>query len=276
MKIIVTHDVDHLYVSEHLSDLIIPKFIVRALIELFTHHISFRTFCVRMKCLLKNRWHRIPELIKFDKAHGVPSTYYWGMSKGMGLCYSQTKASALIQLIKENGLANGVHGIEAADHRLMKEEYDRFYKITGDQEFGIRMHYLNVREGTLEGLSDAGYQYDSSVYGLQEPFLVGQMWEMPLSLMESYLFEGGKRWQTKNLEQAKNETIEKLNVAGNSGLSYFVILFHDRYYDESFPEWKGWYEWLCEYVISQGYNLISMEDAVRELKDGHANRSRSS
>jgi hypothetical protein len=48
MKIIISHDIDHITVFEHKKDLIIPKFIIRSFIELGLGYISFSELGVKI------------------------------------------------------------------------------------------------------------------------------------------------------------------------------------------------------------------------------------
>ena len=49
MKVIISHDVDHITVSEHKRDLVIPKFLVRNIIELTIGTITSKEFFLRLQ-----------------------------------------------------------------------------------------------------------------------------------------------------------------------------------------------------------------------------------
>ena len=66
MKAIISHDIDHLSLWEHTNDLILPKFFVRAKIELFSGKISIPEYFLRMSDFFKNKWQNIDELIEFN------------------------------------------------------------------------------------------------------------------------------------------------------------------------------------------------------------------
>ena len=77
MKAIVSHDIDHLTVTEHLlKDTIVPKFIIRSGIELAKGKITLQEFFYRHVDLVKNKWQNIDELIAVNKAHQVPSSVF--------------------------------------------------------------------------------------------------------------------------------------------------------------------------------------------------------
>ncbi|HRH64142.1 MAG TPA: hypothetical protein PLI68_12530, partial [Bacteroidia bacterium] len=83
MKAIISHDIDHISVSEHLlKDTIIPKFLIRNLIELGTGKIGLAEFGLRHLDLVKNKWQNIEELIAFNKQHGIPSSFFIGVQNG--------------------------------------------------------------------------------------------------------------------------------------------------------------------------------------------------
>jgi len=66
MKIIISHDVDHLSVWEHKTDLIIPKILIRNTIEFVKGYITTNEFVNRFKDILQNKWQRIDELMEFN------------------------------------------------------------------------------------------------------------------------------------------------------------------------------------------------------------------
>jgi len=266
MKIIVSHDVDHLYVSEHYADMVVPKFIVRAFIELFSGTISVKTFFKRIFKLFMNRWHRIPEIVTFNNKNNIPATFFFGMAKGKGMMYSNKSVQPWIKYVLDNGIDAGVHGIAYCEEQLIKKENERFFALSDKKEFGIRIHYLRQKPDTLLNLEKSGYVFDSSDYALKNPYKIGSMWEFPLSLMEGYLFENGKPWQTQSIEQVKKKTIEIFEEAKNKNLQYFSILFHDRYFDSSFKDWKNWYIWLIWFLKEQKCIFISYQDAIKELE----------
>jgi len=267
MKVIISHDVDHLTVSEHLSDLIIPKFWIRSSIELSLGHISLKEFLIRLKEFLKNRWNHIEELIEFDKEHNIPSTFFFGMDRGMGLSYSLELAREYIQLVLNNGFDAGVHGIEFENFEKMKQEFEIFKNLSRLESFGIRMHYLRMNSKTLEKLGKIGYIFDSSLYSKKNPFKIekGNMWEFPLHIMDGYVILGKKKWQSLKLRKAVDITKRKIEDCYKSGIKYLTILFHDRYFSEGFRTWKEWYVQTVEFLKSSGFKFISYRQALEEL-----------
>ena len=67
MKAIVSHDIDHLTLTEHyLKDLIVPKHFVRSYIEFFSGKISIFEMFHRYGDIFKNQWQHIEALHEFN------------------------------------------------------------------------------------------------------------------------------------------------------------------------------------------------------------------
>jgi len=268
MKVIISHDVDHLTVCEHKKDLIVPKFLIRSLIELLLRKISFKEYFLRFSDIIKNKWNNILELAEFDKLNNIPSTFFFAMNNGLGISYSIKQTEFFIKYLKENKFDCGVHGIEFNDPNKIFTEYDNFKRISNIENFGIRMHYLRIGKNTLEHLSKIGYLFDSSVFEDKNPYKINYIWEFPLHIMDGYVIEGkGKKWQSNNLEKSKDITIKIIDNLIKKDNKYLTILFHDRYFSDSFLTWKKWYIWLVEYLKSNNFEFISYKDAIKEMEN---------
>ena len=267
MKIIVSHDVDHITASEHFKSAMLPKFIVRSKIELLAGKISFKEFMLRFKAVYQNKWNNISELIDYNQKHDIPATFFLGVNNGVGLNYSIELADKWIKEIVKRGVSCGVHGIAYDNFDDVKKEYDLFKSISGLDEFGIRMHYLRNDEHTFMNLANAGYIFDTTDYGIKKHYKIADMHEFPLHIMETYEMEAGKKWQSATTEQAVKSTIEKINDAQAKGIEYLTILFHDRYFDDSFLSWQNWYRNITEYCKSEGYEFIDYKSAVVEIQN---------
>jgi len=265
MKIIISHDVDHITASEHFKSALMPKFIVKSNIEFVLGKISFREFTNRFSSIINNKWNNISELIDFDQKNNIPSTFFVGVNNGLGLNYSLELANKWISEIIGRGVSCGVHGIAYKSFEDIKKEYDTFKSISGLESFGVRTHYLRTNGNTLEHFAKAGYVFDSSDYGLNKHYRVDGLHEFPLHVMETYEMEAGKKWQSVSTEQAIESTIDKMKTAEKNGVEYFTLLFHDRYFDDSFVSWQNWYKNITQYCVSQGYEFIDFNTAVREI-----------
>jgi peptidoglycan/xylan/chitin deacetylase (PgdA/CDA1 family) len=267
VKIIISHDVDHLYSTDHWKhDLIIPKLWIRSFLHLCQRKISVKIFLRRIKYGFEKEWNHTREVLELDKKYGIPSTFFVGMSRGLGMSYSMKSAEKLIHHVKEQGFDVGVHGVAYADFEKMRKEYRRFKTIVGDYPFGIRMHYVRRDENTYHKLDKLGYIFDSTEFDkggrLKGPYKIDDMWEIPLHIMDGYVLEVG------DSEAGKKNTVRLMKKAEKQGLPFCTILFHDYYYNAGcYPQEKQWYDWLLQYIEKQGYEYISFKDAIKELED---------
>ncbi|MCK4360751.1 MAG: hypothetical protein KAV70_03320 [Bacteroidales bacterium] len=266
MKIIISHDIDHISVSEHFRDFIIPKFIIRSKIEFLTGKISLKQYFLRLKHLLQNKWQNIDELMEFNLQNNIPATFFIGVNKGLRLNYSLKLSEKWIKKILEKGFDCGVHGIAYQNQADIDMEYKTFSEISGLDKFGIRMHYLRMDTNTLEFLSKANYIFDSSIYSMDFPYKTGNIWEFPLNIMDGFEIEAGKKWQSKNLSQAKESTLKKIELAEKKKLEYLTILFHDRYFNNSFKTWMDWYCWLVDWLKQNNFKFINYRTAIDKLR----------
>ena len=268
MKIIISHDVDHLYATDHVfKDLILEKLWVRSFLHLYRGKISLKTFLYRLTILFHNRMHRVDELMQFDRQHHIPSVFFFGMQNGLGMSYSQETALPVIKRVLENGFDAGVHGIDYLCAENIKREHDDFAKHSGMTAFGIRNHYVRFDADTFEKMSQAGYLFDSTWFNKKElelrtPYKVGNMWEFPLCIMDSYVCNTGKT--EVDLERTKDAILQ----AEKKGIPYLTILFHDDQYNEKYdPDMKNWYEKTIEFCENKGFPFISYRDAIKELEN---------
>ncbi len=266
MKIIISHDVDHITALEHKKDLIIPKQIIRSLIELGSGYISASETKGRLQSIIQNKLQNLKELLNFDKEFGIPSTFFVAVANGKGLSYSLENAEFWIKTITTEGFDVGVHGIAFDGYDRIKHEFDTFKQIAGLSQFGIRMHYLRRTPKTLNLLSDAGYVYDSTINELRNPYKIDAMWEIPLHLMDVHIFARNARWQNQDLEQAIGATKKRLEKAYDDGVKFFTILFHDNVFNDGFRTRKNWYIWLVNYLRDNELKFINYRQAMEELE----------
>ncbi|MDP8205249.1 MAG: hypothetical protein P9L92_01190 [Candidatus Electryonea clarkiae] len=263
-KAIVSHDVDHLTIWEHYKDLIVPKYMARNCIQLFSGSISLSEWTDLMGDILSNEWNNIEEVMKFDKEHGVPSTFFIGVSNGLGLSYSLASARKWVNRILANGFDVGVHGIAFDDLATIQKEFQTFKSISGLQSFGIRMHYLRMNSNTLEYLDQTGYLFDSTIDELSYHRKLKNMYVFPLHIMDcNILYKGIAK--SVCFSDAWNNTKAMINQIIDMDIAYLTINFHDRYFRRSHMEWKEWYIQLIEYLIDNGVKFMNYRDAIFEL-----------
>ena len=267
MKVIISHDIDHMTVWEHSKDLIIPKYIARNHIELVKGKISLKEYFSRWVDLFRNKWQNIQEIIDFNKSEDIKTNFFVGVNNGVGLNYSIKHVEEWVPKIIEQGFEVGVHGIDYDSFEKMKTEHDRFAKISNQENFGIRMHYLRKNDDTFFYMEQIGYSYDCSQIGFKNPYKIGKMWEFPLQIMEGWAFHQGKRYQTVNLSEAKKLTLIEIEKAKELNLQYLNVLFHDRYFCNNFSSWKNWYKWIIRHLKSEGFEFVTYGEALRDLNN---------
>ena len=267
MKIILSHDVDHLKIREHLTkDLIVPKFYVRSLLELSKGMIGLNELFLRFEDFYKNKWNSIEEIIQLHNSLNIKSSFFVGVANGRGLSYDHSNAAFWINFIKEKNFEVGVHGIAFEKQNEMQYEFDLFKKYFGEGDFGMRMHYLKMTPNTLDYTQKCGYAYDATLYDYSNPYHKNSLLIFPLQIMDVWVMSGNKRWQCRNFEQAKEYTLKEIEKAHQSNLNYLSILFHDVYYRNSFNTWKRWYDWLLQFLIDQKYEFIDYRSAKKEVE----------
>lgn len=266
-KIIISHDVDHLFPREHYTrDAIYPKLWVKSVLKMANRSISPKVCSSRIASTFEERRHRIPEVMEFDKSNGIRSTFFFGMNQGLGMSYKPEECEEIVRTVIDNGFDVGVHGICYDDPDGIIEERRRFESMFGMSDFGIRMHYVRYAEKTFERLAKAGYLFDTTQFGKEaidftEPYKIEKMWEFPLYVMDGYIVFDGK------LQEGIEATKEALNEAEKRQLPYFTILFHDYLFNERcFPDQANWYKQVVSYLEQQGYCFASYKEAVRELE----------
>lgn len=265
MKIIVSHDVDHLSVFEHYKDLIVPKFILRSILEVFSGSIGPGELLRRSFEVVSNRWNNVEDLAKFDSENEIPSTFFFGMANGLGLSYSIAQASNAIRVVQRNNLDVGVHGIAYSSIASMRAEHAAFANISGRHEFGLRMHYLRCDEATLRYAEELGYTFDSTTTDMRSPYRIGKMWEFPLHMMDGAIMYNNRPWVRDGLEVIMERTLERISEARRQGVTHFTLLFHQIYFSDAFSNWKEWYIRTLRLLKEEGHEFISFKEAAYEL-----------
>lgn len=272
MKVIISHDVDHLSAREHARDLIVPKFVARFGIEWLLGYAKWREVGLAAKALWTDHWQHIEEVMDFDEGHSVPSTFFVAVENGRKLCYALTDAKEWITRIRNRGFDVGVHGIEYKSLDKLHAELSRFREIAGQDSVGVRFHNIGFSPSSVQ-LSDSdvlnlkrvGYSFSSTTFDDAGPWASDAFWEFPIHLMDGHVFRVGRPWKNRTLEQMKESTVGRLRDAAARGVSYFSLLFHDGYFCDYFRDCKEWYMWLVEFVRAAGYQLCSYRHALDEL-----------
>jgi len=268
MKAIISHDIDHLTLSEHyLKDLIVPKYFMRSFIELFNGKISLTELFYRYADVFKNQWQHLEELHAFNIKNNVASTYFIGVDQGIGLSYTKEQSIFWIHKLMQMGCQVGVHGIAFETFEKINKEYLLFKNISGQTSFGTRMHYIKTNESTFANMAKSGYVFDSSEMSFNKPYKIGDMWEFPFQIMDGYIIQKPKQWQSKNFMQCCDETKRIIDKSFQLDLPFLGIDFHDRYFSKSHQTWMDWYMWLIEFLKTQDIEIVDFKQAIVELEN---------
>ena len=278
MRVIISHDVDHIRPWEHRTDLIVPKYIARFGIEWFLGYTRWREVKLAVQSLWTGSWQHIEELMDFDEAHGVPSTFFVAVANGRKLCYALTDAKEWIARIRNRGFDVGLHGIEFKSAEMVREELTLFREIATPDILGVRMHDIGttgrdvqLSRSDILMLKDVGYSYSTTTFSEDGPWSSADFWEFPVHLMDGHVFEFGRPWKSRTLDQGKTATVRLLEAASERGVSFFSLLFHDGHFCDYHRDYRDWYVWVIDYLKDMGYPLCSYRDALREL--GHSTLS---
>ncbi len=266
MKAIVSHDVDHLTAWEHVRDGALLRFLARSTMQAATRGIPARVAAGRLSEIARNRWHNLDELAEFDRHMDIPSTFFFGMARGLGMSYGAAAARPWIRRLKDAGFDVGVHGIAYDDAPGIGAEAAAFREASGIASFGIRMHYLRHAPETPRLLEAAGYLFDSTREALGAPCVHGRMVEFPVAVMDARIMYPSGGLNPVPLDEAKAATLRIVARAEAAALPYLTVLFHDRYFSDRFPEWRAWYVWLVDHLRERGIRFAGFRQAVAEVR----------
>jgi peptidoglycan/xylan/chitin deacetylase (PgdA/CDA1 family) len=267
LKIIISHDIDHIRVSEHFfRDTIVPKFIVRSHLEWLNRKISLQELLLRFKEVLFNRWEHVRELNAFNKQYQIPATFFIATAKGTGLNYSNMDAKLIGQFILEEKVDLGIHGIAHDTFEKINNEHSKFCELFGSRPKGNRMHYLKNSPQTFDHFRSAGIQYDSTLFEFINPYWMQGFWEFPIQLMDGWVIECRSSWQKNDIKKALDDSKRAVDKALKANLNYFTIDFHDRYFSPAFQTWMDWYTELIHYLHSNKFQFTTFENAIQSLE----------
>ena len=172
--------------------------------------------------------------------------------------YDVAKYPDLLNSLEEGGWEAGVHGIDAwHDVQAARTEHDRLAKVTGQDEIGVRMHWLYFQSpDSFKALEEGGFHYDAT-FGFNEvvgfragtlqpyhPLNCQTLWELPLHIQDGALM--GEEYFDLNREDAFNMAKPILDFAKRFG-GAVSLLWHNQ----SFTAPRFWGE-VYERLIAQG------------------------
>jgi hypothetical protein len=265
MKVIVSHDIDHITAWEHSCDLFIPKFLIRSSIDFFLRKISLSELAARISNIMNNKLNNIKEIMNYDKNHKIHSTFFIGVKQGRSMNYSLNNVEIWVKTLLKNGFDIGLHGIAYDNKKDIREEFKLFKKLSGLEKFGVRIHYLLQSKNTFVMLNDAGYLFDATMHGLQNPYLLEDMWMFPIQIMDVWIMQTSHFFRKVKLSKIQQDTITIIEQAEKLDMKYLSILFHDCYFNEAFRQYKEWYIWIIKYLQKKGIEFINYQEAILEL-----------
>ncbi|MDQ7095572.1 hypothetical protein REC12_18445 [Desulfosporosinus sp. PR] len=224
-------------------------------------------------------WQRaLPRLLELEKALGVRSSLYFMPFPGKpGMLpahpdhsaqeeapanrasfYDVAKQRTLLSRLEQEGWEAGVHGIDAwYAEREARAEHQRIARLTGQQELGVRMHWLYFdTPASFRSLEQGGFLYDAT-FGYNEvvgfragtlqpyhPLNCRTLWELPLHIQDGALL--GEEHLNLSREEAFAQALPVLAWAKRFG-GAVSLLWHNQ----SFTAPRFWGE-VYERLIKRG------------------------
>lgn len=256
MKIIVSHDVDHLRAKEHLLDRYWPGMLVKSLCALAQQEDARITRRFRLR--LEN----LQDLRAYNRANGISETYFFATRKGLSLSYSHKAVGPFASWLRREGVEIGLHGQSPDSLQALMEEKERLSAVGAGVPRGIRNHYLRKTSRSLGIMGAAGFTYDSTYMQLTRPFKQDGIWEIPISIMDVTVLSPTYNDSVKVWDR----TLHIIHEAEKRRIPYFVINFHDVYFCDGWRNHRDWYERLIQFFSDGRYPFSGFLAAVDELE----------
>jgi hypothetical protein len=155
-----------------------------------------------------------------------------------GSSYGIADVKDWIKCLEAEGCEVGVHGLDAwHDTVLGKEEFEALQRVTGQNEIGLRIHWLLREEQSFRVMEDAGYAYDATV-GYNEtvgykagttqvykPLSATKLLELPTHIQDGALFYSTRLGLSENEAWRRCERLIS-NAQRFGGL--INVIWHDR------------------------------------------------
>lgn len=262
--LVLSHDVDHLGLREHLVD----GFLLRYAGGLVRQHLVRRlrplTLLDRLAGIAlaaagRDRWAVLPDLLAAERRAGVRATYFVAVRRGLGIHYGRPALSAALGEIAAGGHDIGLHGQSADDAAALAAEAEDLTALAGRPVTGLRMHYLRLTRATLDGMVRAGVRYDSTVFDrgrldpdehpLAGPRLVRPgLCEIPLHVMDSTLFSDTGLGLSRD---AALDYCRRLSRRAASRGKALVLNLHPNNYSRQAPDARSWFDALLGELTSR-------------------------
>jgi len=291
----LTHDVDFYSIRKHFLDHTFWGFLYRGTLSTFIEFLRKRCSFDKVAAnwaavlllpfvylgLVPDYWMQFHRYRSIEKdLHGTFFIVPFKKRAGHGFSPGQMRATRYdigdvereISPLLSSGFEIGVHGIDAwCDPDRGRIERERISGLSGQEEAGIRMHWLSLDENSFRCLEKAGYRYDATVgYNDAAGFRAGtgqvfrpigaeKLLELPLHIQDTALFYPDRM----NLDEKQAmEMVEDLVRTVERTGGVLTVNWHHR---SLAPErlWEGFYLALLDRLRKSGPWFATAIDAVR-------------
>lgn len=295
----ITHDVDFVGIRNHKFDHTFFGFIFRAL---FVSSLDFMRSKTSLSKLLRNLravvslplvylgllrdfWSQFDRYMKIEE--DICSTYYFIPFKGhpgdidttsshphknRSAKYEINEYKTQIENLINKGNEVGLHGIDAwHDATKGRDELQVMRHITGNDDLGVRMHWLYYSDKSPSALKEAGFLYDSTLgyngavgyrSGTTQVFRLSgylDIFELPLNVMDTAMFYPMRMGLTEaDAIMLCKKLIRNFKTYGG----VFTINWHQR---SLAPErcWDNFYSELLQELKSENALFVTATQAVK-------------
>ena len=250
----LTHDIDHLGLTEHFVD----GFLLRYLVYIVRRDVLVRFQPIRALRALagalaapigRDPWDVTDDLLDEEQRVGFPSTWFAAVKPGLGIAYRPSRIREAARRIASAGQEVALHGQSSDDAEALAAEANTLAVWLDQPVRGLRMHYLRVTEAVVAGMEQADLRYEASVmnrrdlaperHPLDAPRLLrGRIIEIPLHVMDSTLFS------PTGLAFDRNEALgycRRLMARAAERGRVVTINMHPNNFSDQNPECRAWY-----------------------------------
>ena len=285
--IVLSHDIDHLGLRDHLRDLFLPKQLGHLVLQNLVHRfrpIQALKSCAHIACAPFGRdaWNVLPDLLNAEEKAGVRSTYFVATCAGRGIAYREPELREAIAMLAAAGQDVQLHGQHLHGSTDLRDQVSFLSDLLGREVRGVRMHYLRIDDSAIDEMEALHLRYDSSFYApVHQRERSGQIFrpwmlrsgliEAPLNVMDSTLFS--YRALGMDYESAIVYTQRLLDEAARQR-GVVTVNLHPNYYSATHPDVRSWYDWLLREICTQPDVWVGSFSDYLELVGGASGRAR--
>jgi peptidoglycan/xylan/chitin deacetylase (PgdA/CDA1 family) len=262
--LVLSHDVDHLGLREHLVDGFLLRYVGGLVRKDLLRRFRPLTLLDRLGGVAQaafghDRWDVVPELLEAERRAGVKATWFVAVRRGMGINYGPEALQEALRRIDDAGHDIGLHGQSPDDPASLAGEVEQLSSWLRRPVTGLRMHYLRLSKATLDGMQRGGIRYDSTVFErrllhpdlhpLGGPRLMRDgLLEIPLHVMDSTLFSA--TGLGLDAAEARRYCRRLADRAAEKGKA-LVLNLHPNNYSRQLPEARAWFDALLGDLTSR-------------------------